>query len=42
MHLNMYDTATGAFVRNLLNEENDQWVEPYEHLFFLKGTYQFL
>ena len=42
MHLNMYDAATGAFVRNLLNEENDQWVEPYEHLFFLKGTYQFL
>jgi dipeptidyl-peptidase-4 len=42
MHLNMYDASTGAFVRNLLNEENDQWVEPYEHLFFLEGTYQFI
>jgi dipeptidyl-peptidase-4 len=42
MHLNMYDASTGAFVRNILNEENDQWVEPYEHLYFLEGTYQFL
>ncbi|MBO4917790.1 MAG: S9 family peptidase [Bacteroidales bacterium] len=42
MHLNMYDASTGAFVRNLLNEENDQWVEPYAHLQFLEGTYQFL
>ena len=42
MHLNMYDAATGAFVRNILNEENDAWVEPYEHLYFLEGTYQFI
>ena len=42
MHLNMYDAKTGAFVRNLLNEENDAWVEPYDHLHFLEGTYQFL
>ena len=42
MHLNMYDASTGAFVRNLLNEENEQWVEPYAHLQFLEGTYQFL
>ena len=42
MHLNMYDARTGAFVRNLLNEENEKWVEPYEHLHFLEGTYQFL
>ena len=42
MHLNMYDASTGAFVRNILNEENDRWVEPYEHLHFLEGTYQFI
>ena len=42
MHLNMYDARTGAFVRNLLNEENEKWVEPYEHLYFIEGTYQFL
>ena len=42
MHLNMYDASTGAFVRNILNEYNDAWVEPYEHLHFLEGTYQFI
>ena len=42
MHLNMYDASTGAFVRNLLNEENDRWVEPYAHLHFIEGTYQFI
>ena len=42
MHLNMYNAATGAFVRTLLTEENDAWVEPYDHLHFIEGTYQFL
>ena len=42
MRLNMYDATTGAFVRNILTEENDQWVEPYAPLHFLKGTYQFI
>ena len=42
MHLNMYDASTGAFVRNILNEENDAWVEPYAHLQFIEGTYQFI
>ena len=35
MHLNMYDAADGSFVKTLLTEENDAWVEPYEPLHFL-------
>ena len=42
MHLNMYDASTGACVRNILTEENSAWVEPYEHLHFIEGTYQFI
>lgn len=42
MHLNMYDAATGDFVRTLAKEENDKWVEPYDHLHFIKDTYQFI
>ena len=42
MHLNMYSAADGSFIRNLLNEENDAWVEPYSPLFFIEGTYQFI
>ena len=35
MHLNMYDAADGAFLKTLLTEENEAWVEPYEPLHFL-------
>lgn len=42
MHLNMYNALTGEFVRNILNEDNDAWVEPYAHLEFVEGTYQFV
>ena len=42
VHLNMYNAATGDFVRTLAEEENDKWVEPYDHLHFIKGTYQFI
>ena len=35
MHLNMYDAADGSFIKTLLTEENDAWVEPYEPLHFL-------
>lgn len=42
MHLNMYDAINGEFVRNILNEDNEAWVEPYAHLEFLEGTYQFI
>lgn len=42
MHLNMYSAADGSFIRNILNESNDAWIEPYSPLFFIKGTYQFI
>ncbi len=35
MSLNVYDAATGAFVRTILNEKNDNWVEPEHQAFFL-------
>ena len=34
MSLNLYDANTGAFVRTLLNEKNDRWVEPEHAAFF--------
>ncbi len=34
MCLNLYDAQTGAFVRTLLNETNDRWVEPEHEAFF--------
>ncbi|WP_333601158.1 S9 family peptidase [Flavobacterium sp.] len=34
MNLNVYDAATGAFVRTILNEKNDNWVEPEHAAFF--------
>ena len=42
MHLNMYRSADGAFVRTLLTEHNDAWVEPQDPLYFLKGSYEFI
>ena len=40
--LNMYRTSDGAFVRTLLSEDNEAWVEPQDPLYFIKGTYSFL
>ena len=34
MNLNLYDAKTGAFVRTLLNEKNNNWVEPEHEAFF--------
>jgi dipeptidyl-peptidase-4 len=34
MSLNVYDATTGAFVRTILNEKNDNWVEPEHEAFF--------
>jgi len=36
LHLNMYSAEDGAFVKTVLTEENDAWVEPYEPLHFLR------
>lgn len=37
MHLNMYSAATGKFVKKVLEEQNDSYVEPQGKLIFLKG-----
>ncbi|HNS42671.1 MAG TPA: DPP IV N-terminal domain-containing protein [Taishania sp.] len=34
MQLNVYDATTGAFVKTLLEEKNDKWVEPEHPAFF--------
>ena len=42
MRLNMYDASTGAYVKTLLTEDNDQWIEPLDPLYFIKNSYQFI
>ena len=37
MKLNQYCAATGEFVRTLLTEDDDRWVEPLDPVRFLKG-----
>ena len=37
MCLNMYRSVDGRFVRTLLSERNDAWVEPLDPLHFIKG-----
>ena len=34
MSLHLYDAKNGAFVRTLLNEKNEKWVEPEHPAFF--------
>jgi dipeptidyl-peptidase 4 len=38
MNLNLYEAATGAFVKTLLNEKNEKWVEPEHAAFFPNAT----
>ncbi|RAR70186.1 S9 family peptidase [Flavobacterium aciduliphilum] len=38
MHLNVYDANTGTFVRTILNEKNDHWVEPEHKAFFPRSN----
>ncbi len=38
MCLNVYETATGKFVRTILNETSDKWVEPEHAAFFPSST----
>lgn len=37
MHLNMYSAKDGSFVRTLLTEHNDRFVEPQNPLYFVDG-----
>ncbi len=34
MNLNVYEATTGAFVKTILNEKNNNWVEPEHEAFF--------
>jgi dipeptidyl-peptidase-4 len=42
MRLNMYKAADGSFVRTILTEDNDRWIEPLDPIWFIKGTYSFI
>lgn len=42
LRLNMYRASDGSFVRTLLTEHNDAWVEPQEGLHFIKDSYDFI
>ena len=37
MHLNSYNAADGSFIKTLLTEENDVWIEPLDPIDFIKG-----
>ena len=38
MKLNVYDSATGEYVKTLLTEDNEKYVEPYNPVWFVKGA----
>ena len=38
MRLNMYDACNGEYVRTILTEDNDKYVEPLDPLYFIKGS----
>lgn len=42
MKLNMYRADDGSFVRTILSEHNDSWVEPQDPIHFIKGSYDFI
>ena len=39
MHLNSYSASTGAFIRTLLTEENEAWIEPQDPVWFPGDRY---
>ncbi len=38
MNLNIYDAESGAFIKTILSEHNDRFVEPYTQLVFLDAN----
>ncbi|MCQ2170888.1 MAG: prolyl oligopeptidase family serine peptidase [Bacteroidales bacterium] len=42
MRLNMYDSRSGEYVRTILEEHNDAWIEPLDPLYFIKGSGNFI
>ena len=39
MRLNRYDALTGEYVKTILTEDNEKYVEPLDPLYFVKGSY---
>lgn len=37
LRLNQYSAVSGEFVRTILTEDNEAWVEPEDRLYFIKG-----
>jgi dipeptidyl-peptidase-4 len=37
MKLNMYDALTGDYIKTILTEDNEKYVEPLDPLYFIKG-----
>ena len=35
MHLNAYCAKTGAFIKTILTEKNDRWIEPQKPIYFI-------
>ena len=42
VRLNMYRSSDGSFVRTILTDDDPQFVEPSDPLYFIKGSYTFL
>lgn len=42
MRLNMYRSKDGKYIRTILSEHNDAWVEPTDPIYFLKNSYNFI
>ena len=38
MRLNVYDAADGSYIKTILTESNDKFIEPLDPLYFLKGS----
>jgi dipeptidyl-peptidase-4 len=42
MHLNLYDANTGAFVRTIIEEKSNTWVEPEHDAYFPSNSNNFV
>lgn len=38
MHLNLYDADSGRFIRTILTEDNNRYVEPQDPVWFIEGS----
>lgn len=42
MKLNAYSAQTGKFIKTILSEDNEKYVEPFDPLYFIKGQDLFI